>query len=229
MTGTLQQEQPGAETVDVLIVEDHQLVAEGLELLLNEQVDIRVVGSAASVEEAVRLAAERKPRVVLMDFQLADGTGAEAAAAIRAAAPETLVLFLSASGNDEALLAAVEAGGVGYLLKTSAASSLIESVRRVAAGEMLIPPEVLAGLLARQRQRNLKDAERTRLAGSLTRREREILHMMSKGLDNHSIAEQIHISVTTVRGHVQSLLEKLSAHSKLEAVARASEFGLLEN
>lgn len=217
-----------AEPIRVLIVEDLQVLAEGLELVLGRNADMQVVGLAGNRAEAERLAGETRPNVVLMDYYLPDGTGAEAAVAIRQAVPDVVVVMLTAESNPDALLAAVEAGASGYLLKSQAAAQVVDAVRRAAEGEMLIPAATLAGLVSRQRARAQHEAERTRLLGILTPRESEILGLMAQGFDNRAIAEQLVVSFTTVRGHVQNILTKLNAHSKLEAVARASEYGILE-
>jgi DNA-binding NarL/FixJ family response regulator len=211
----------------VLIVEDHRLVAEGLEVLLAAHLDIAVVGCAASVAEAVQLSAEAQPGVVLMDFRLPDGTGAAAAAAIRKQQPDVAVVFISSDESQDALLAAVRAGACGYLTKSQAATEVAAAVRRAADGEMLIPAAQLAQLLAHGQARAQDDADRLRLLGQLTPREKEVLGLMADGLDNRAIAERLVISFTTVRGHVQRVLEKLDAHSKLEAVVRAARYGLL--
>ncbi|MGH7904440.1 MAG: response regulator [Candidatus Dormibacteraceae bacterium] len=216
-----------AEQTSVVIVEDHQVLAEGLELALSRHADLQVLGSAGTVAAAVELARAKRPRVVIMDYHLPDGTGAEAAVAIRAELPEVTVIMLSADTGDDAVTAAIEAGACGYIVKSEAASKVADAVRRAADGEMLIPAAVLAGLLARQRQRAQEEAERERLVRHLTPREREILKLMAQGMDNWAISDHLVISFTTVRGHVQNILEKLSAHSKLEAVARANQAGLL--
>lgn len=217
----------GSDQVSVIIVEDHQVLAEGLELALSRHSDMRVLGSAGTVAAAVELARQARPRVVIMDFHLPDGNGAEAATAIRAELGDVAIIMLSADTNDETMSAAIEAGACGYIVKSEAAGKVVDAVRRAAEGEMLIPAAVLAGLLARQRQRAQEEAERERLVRHLTPREREVLKLMAQGLDNWAISEHLVISFTTVRGHVQNILEKLDAHSKLEAVARASQAGLL--
>jgi DNA-binding NarL/FixJ family response regulator len=211
----------------VLIVEDHRLVAEGLEVLLTAHPDIAVVGCAASVADAVRLAADAQPAVVLMDFRLPDGTGAAAATAIRQRQPDVAVVFISSDDSQDALLAAVRAGACGYLTKSQAAAEVAAAVRRAADGEMLIPAARLAQLLAHGQARARDDANRLRLLGQLTAREKEVLGLMADGLDNRAIAERLVISFSTVRGHVQRILEKLDAHTKLEAVVRAARYGLL--
>ncbi len=118
--------------IQVLIVEDHLLVAEGLEALLNAHADIRVVGTAGSGAQAVQMAAERRPEVIVMDFRLPDGSGAQAALAIRKQQPDVAVLFLSGEDSEEALLSAVQAGGCGFLPKSKAASDVAAAVRRAA-------------------------------------------------------------------------------------------------
>ena len=214
--------------IRVMIVEDHQVLADGLELALGRSPDVEVVGSAGTVTDAVELAYQQQPDVILMDFHLPDGTGAEAATRIRAELPRVAVVVLSADTGDEAMLAAIQAGASGYLVKSEAVAKVVAAVRKAAEGEMLIPAATLAGLLARQHQRAHQQAERQRLLGQLTPREVEILKLMAEGLDNYDIADKLVIGYTTVRGHVQNVLEKLGAHSKLEAVARAGEYGLLD-
>lgn len=216
-----------AEPIRVLIVEDHRLVAEGLQALLAAYSDIELVGVAASVEEAVRTAGEHRPDVILMDFRLPDGTGADATARIRRQQKTVAVVFLSTDESEDTLVAAVRAGGCGYLSKARAAADVASAVRRAAEGEMLIPASQLARLLARAQDQARDEAERTRLLTELTPREKEILGLMADGLDNRAIASRLSISFTTVRGHVQNILEKLEAHSKLEAVARAARYALL--
>ena len=208
----------------VLIVEDHQVVADGLALLLEDDPDIRVVGCVATGDEAVDMAHLHQPDVVLMDFRLPHQNGAEAAAVIKSERPETAVLFLSADDNDNAVLAAVRAGACGYLVKTEAAAKLLDAVHRAAAGEMLIPAWKLARLLARK-ERNSEDA----MPGmELTSRQKEVLRLMADGLGTKAIAQRLQLRPSTVAWHVQSVLEKLDAHSKLEAVARATQRGIIE-
>lgn len=216
------------EPIRVLIVEDHRLVAEGLQALLGAYGDIRLVGVAGTVADAVRMDREARPDVILMDFRLPDGTGADATAQIRRQHRTVAVVFLSTDDSEDTLIAAVRAGGCGYLSKSRAAADVADAVRRAADGEMLIPAPRLAGLLARAQDRVRDEAERNRLLGELTPREKEILGLMAEGLDNRAIASRLSISFTTVRGHVQNILEKLDAHSKLEAVARAARYALLK-
>jgi two-component system response regulator DevR len=223
--------QPAAEgaaaPITILIVEDHRVVAEGLACLLGEYADLTVVASVESVGEAAGAAERTSPDVALIDFRLTDGTGADAADAIRGGSPSTNVLFLSADCSDDAMLAAVEAGAYGYLLKTAACcDEIAEAVRKAAAGEILIPADRLAELLTRRRMNESASAEQARRLESLTSREREVLLLLARGLDNRSVAAELNISYATVRTHVRNILDKLGVRSQLEAVARAVDWGL---
>ena len=209
----------------VLIVEDHRVVAEGLWALLAEYSDLTVVGWADSVAETVPMAQELKPDVALVDFRLPDGTGADAAAGIRAHDPSVAIVILSADASDSALLAAVEAGACGYLLKSASGDEIAAAIRSAAEGETLIPASTLVEVLARHRENTRSSAQQTERLESLTPREQEILTLMSHGLDNRAVAEWLSISYATVRTHVRRILEKLDARSQLEAVAKAAEFG----
>jgi two-component system nitrate/nitrite response regulator NarL len=219
---------PDHPAISVLLVEDHVLVAEGLAAMLNATGDIEVVGTAKTAAEAVRLAAEQLPVVVVMDSHLPDGAGADIAGRIREQQPQVAIVFLSADESEAAMIAAVRAGACAYLPKSRATADVVEAVRRAAQGEMLIPAGQLARLLARSHEMARDDHERRRLLDSLTRREKEVLALMAEGLDNRAIAADLGIGFTTVRGHVQNILEKLDAHSKLEALACAARYALLD-
>jgi DNA-binding NarL/FixJ family response regulator len=212
----------------VLIVEDHQVVAEGLAVLLDEQPDLDVIGWAASVADAERLAAAEPADVVVLDYWLPDGTGAQAVAALRAYRPDATMVFLSADDSDEVILAALEAGASGYLVKSAGGADVAVAVRRAAEGEILMPARQLAALLTRRREQARQQTERSRQMASLTARERQILGLMSEGMDNREIAVRLGISYATVRSHVRHLLGKLGARSKLEAVVRAADWNLPE-
>lgn len=216
-----------AEPITVLIVEDHRLMVEGLASLLGEVPELRVVGTAGSVREAIEAARTLQPQVVLMDFRLPDGEGPEAAERIRHDQPEVAVLFLSADVSDEAMMRAVDAGACGYVSKAATAEELTNAIRRAGEGEFLLPAATMSRLLARQREARRSEAVRERLAEELTSREREVLRMMASGFDNYDIAEKLGIGYGTVRSHVRGVLEKLGARSRLQAVAMARETGLI--
>jgi DNA-binding NarL/FixJ family response regulator len=213
----------------VLVVDDHRVVAEALASYLGTDPELSVVGIAGGVDEAVERCAELRPDVVLLDWRLAGGTGADAAVRMRAARPELVILFLSAEDSDDAVLAAVEVGASGFLLKTLDGDHLVSAVKAAAAGEMLLPPARLAALLAGRRRQAREEADHRRLLGELTSRELEILQLMARGEDNRAIAKQLFISYQTVRTHVRRILDKLSARTKLEAVVKALDAGLQEH
>ncbi len=216
-----------AEQIKVLIVEDHQLLAEGLALALQRQDNMRVVGIANTVAEGIRQSEGNHPEVALVDFHLPDGTGAKLTSLIREKGLDTAVVILTGDTSEAALLDAVEAGANGFLLKSEALTTVLQAVRRAADGEMLVPASVLARLVSRQRQRYELDAQRQKIQDALTPREQQVLELMAQGLDTRAIADQLVVSYTTVRGYIQNVLAKLGAHSKLEAVARAGELGIL--
>jgi DNA-binding NarL/FixJ family response regulator len=212
----------------VLIIEDHQVVAEGLTVLLEEHPDLHVVGWAASVAATGRLVVTEPVDVAVVDYWLPDGTGVEAVAALRKHRPDAAAVFLSADDSDEVMLAALEAGGSGYLVKTAGGADIAMAVCRAAEGEILVPAKQLAALLTRRRVQAQRQAERSRKLDSLTPRERQVLSLMTEGMDNREVAMRLGVSYATVRSHVRHLLGKLGARSKLEAVVTAAEWGLPE-
>jgi DNA-binding NarL/FixJ family response regulator len=209
-----------------MVVDDHQMIVQALVVALTREPDIEIVATASSVAEAVAAVPDAKPDVLLIDYYLPDGTGVDAVRGLDAPALKTV--FLSSDRSDGAVLAALEAGACGYLVKSEPLDQLVAAVRRAGDGEILLQPGELSALLGRQREQQRREAEQRRVAASLTAREREILQLMAQGLDNRAIAELLHLALTTVRWYVQVMLEKLEVHSKLGAVARAAELGLIE-
>jgi DNA-binding NarL/FixJ family response regulator len=211
---------PQGAPTQILIVEDHRVVAEGLAALINDQKDMKVVGIAASVADCVPAAEELQPDIVLIDFRLPDGTGPDAATAIRDIQPGTKMIFLTREDTDAARFAAVQAGASAFIHKSRAAAEVVSTIREVARGKMLITPRTIAALLAKRR--NLE----TQLE-RLTPREKEVLRLMAEGRPSRHIADELGISYTTVRTHIRSLGSKLAVHSKLEAIVKARELGLI--
>ena len=205
----------------ILIVEDHQIVADGLTALLNTQKDMAVVGHAGSVAESADKAAELDPDVILLDFRLTDGTGADAAAAIRRVNPHAKHIFLTREDSDVARFAALESGASGFIHKSRAATEVVEAIRTVASGGNLITPSTIATLLNRRRQ---TESQRE----SLTPREKEVLRLMAGGVSSRDIADQLGISYATVRTHIRSLGAKLGVHSKVQAIVKARELALID-
>jgi DNA-binding NarL/FixJ family response regulator len=204
----------------VVIVENHQLVSESLGLLLDGQKDMEVVGSATSVAEAAALPKHLAPDVVVMDFHLDDGTGRDAALAMRDSFPRARFVFLSRDDSDGARLAAVEAGASAYVHKSSPASEVIAAVRQVGQGMSLITPAMVARLVS-------QGHDREHIRGSLSPREREVLQLMADGIGSRRIAAQLGISYSTVRTHVRSIGHKLGARSMVNAVVTARELELV--
>jgi len=205
----------------VLIVEDHQVVAEGLAALINDQKDMTVVGHAGSVADSVARTAELNPDLVLVDFRLTDGTGADAAAAIRQIRPDAKLIFLTREDSDATRFAALEAGASAFIHKSRAAQDVVDAIRTVAGGGTLFTPRTIAQLLNTRRE---VEAQLERL----TMREKEVLRLMAEGTSSREIAGKLGISYTTVRTHIRSLGSKLGVHSKLEAIVKARELALVE-
>ncbi|HYT14095.1 MAG TPA: response regulator transcription factor [Candidatus Nitrosopolaris sp.] len=205
----------------MLIVDDHQLVSDGLGLLLDGEPDMEVCGYGRSVAEAIRLVDDWDPDLVVMDFHLPDGTGLDAALAIRRIRPEVRFVFLTRDDSVTARIAAVEAGAGAFVHKSRAASDLIDAVRQVGNGRSLITPSMIASLLSRNGELGIK-------RDSLTVREREVLRLMAEGCSSREIADRLGISYATVRSHIRSFDTKLGVHSKIEAVAAAREMNIIE-
>jgi DNA-binding NarL/FixJ family response regulator len=208
-------------TVRVLIVNDQPVVAEGLRLVLDQHDDLGVVGVAGCAAEAMRIASTTHPDVLLVDHRMPNATGAELASRLRETEPGTAVLLLGRVISRPLLGEAVRAGARGYLLKTQPAEELVDAVRRIAAGEMLMPAARLAELVVGSDQE-------AQLLDELTPRERDVLRLLAAGLDNRDIADRLGIGYVTVRSHIRNLSSKMNAHSRLEVVARAGELGLIE-
>jgi DNA-binding NarL/FixJ family response regulator len=209
--------------IRVLLVDDQRMFAESVGRLLANESDIDVVGVALTAEAAVELAASLTPDVAVVDFRLPDGDGASVTKKVLRISPATKVLILTGASDDELLLAAIEAGCSGILTKDRALAELVNAVRLASAGESYIPAQLLATLLQRVR------GKRHGLGADLTARELEMLELVRAGTSTAEIAKQLYLSVNTVRNHIQNILTKLNAHSKLEAVAIATKEQLFDS
>jgi DNA-binding NarL/FixJ family response regulator len=201
--------------VRVMVVDDHMLVREGLISLIGPQPDLQVVGEAGSVREAIALARELRPDVVLMDVGLPDGTGQEATRAILAEWPETKIIFLTVHDDDENLFASLSAGAVGYMSKNVHSLELLERLRSVARGDVAMSPTTMRHVFDVFTRLSLSNRP-TAPAADLTERELEILRELGRGVSNRAIAEQFLISENTVKNHVHNILAKLHLHSRLD-------------
>jgi DNA-binding NarL/FixJ family response regulator len=203
----------------VAIVEDHSMVAEGFARIIAAEADLECVGIASTLAEAMPLVEHTSPDVVLMDFHLPDGDGSQGTRDVLALRPATKVMMLSGAHGDDLAARAIEAGCAGFLKKTRPAVDVVTAIRAVARGELVVSANELAGVLERFRSGAIGE--------SLTAREREVLRHLAQGQSNEDIAKELYVSLHTVRNHVQNILTKLNAHSKLSAVAIAMRLGIL--
>ena len=203
--------------VRVLLCDDHELVRGGLKALLESDLTVEVVGEAGSADQAIRLAAEVKPDVVVMDIRMPGRSGIEACREIRADREETRVLILTSFADDEALFSAIMAGASGYVLKQIKGNDLLDAIHKVASGQSLLDPTVTARVLARIRG----DAgSSTGDAGDdLTAQERKIVELLAEGKTNRQIGEQIHLAEKTVKNYVSNILMKLGLSRRAEVAA----------
>jgi len=206
--------------IRVLIVDDHEVLGDSLSRVLDEEPDMVAVGLAQSLAQARTRVATNAPDVLLLDRRLPDGDGVDAIAELRELRPSMSVVVLTASAGDDVLVRAIEAGAAGFVSKTRGLQEVTSAVRAAAAGEAVISPEMLSRLLPKLRRGGGPDPD-------LTRREQEVLEMLARGLSNAAIAEELHVSVHTVRNHIANLSAKLGAHSKLEALSIAVRRGLV--
>ena len=204
-------------------MDDHQVFAGSLAHALQSEPDLLVVGQATSITEARTAVASAAPDVVLLDHRLPDGDGVSAIAGLHRIRPSAKVVVLTATASDRVLVAALEAGAAGFIAKTQRLDDVIAGVRAAAQGESVVSATLLARLLPRLHRRSGAGG-----STELTEREREILDLLARGLSNADIAQQLTISVHTVRNHVANLSAKLGAHSKLEALAIAVREGLVD-
>src|ERR1700730_4239411 len=198
----------------VVLVDDHEVVRNGIKALLQETPDVAVVGEAGTVKDAIERAEWARPDVVIMDVRLPDGSGIEATREIRARLPTTQVLMLTTFSDDEALFASIMAGAAGYVLKQIRGADLVRAVQTVGRGESLLDPAVTKGLLDRIRRGKhlLKDERLARLSAQ----EERILEMIAQGKTNREIGDKLRLAEKTVKNYVTSIL------SKLEVARRAS-------
>jgi len=213
----------------ILIADDHGIVRSGLRLLLDRQPDMEVVAEAADGEQAVRLAGETKPDLVLMDVRMPNLSGIEATRRIRDVIPTARILMLTVSDEEDDLYEAIKAGANGYLLKEISIEEVADAIRAVVQGQSLISPSMASKLLAEFNTLVRRAEEKQQFpAPRLTDRELEVLKLVAQGMSNREIADDLYISENTVKNHVRNILEKLQIHSRMEAVMIAVREKLIE-
>jgi DNA-binding NarL/FixJ family response regulator len=208
-----------ADPIRVYLLDDHDVVREGLKFLLEQQEDIVVVGQSATATEATARIPAMRPDVAVLDARLPDGSGIEVCRAIRAVDPSINALILTSYDDDEALFAAIMAGASGYVLKEIRSSDLVTAVRHVASGRSLIDPAMTATVLERIRN----GPETPDELAALTDQERILLGHIAEGLTNRQIAEQMFLAEKTVKNYVSSILAKLGLERRTQAAVLASK------
>jgi DNA-binding NarL/FixJ family response regulator len=210
----------------VLLVDDHELVRQGIAAMLHGAPDLQVVGEAKTGREALEAARRELPDVVLMDVRMPDMDGLEATKRIKEERPRTAVIMLTMHDNPTYLRDAVRAGAAGYLLKDVSKDELVDAVKQVATGGAFIESQMLKGMLS-----EMKPTAPTGAGGvakNLTKREREILALVAEGMSNREIAEKLVLSPETVKSHVAAILEKLNVSDRTQAAIYAVRNGLVE-
>ncbi|MGH9195470.1 MAG: response regulator [Acidimicrobiia bacterium] len=212
-----------------MVVDDHALFRRGLEMVLDGEPDIDVVGEASDGHEAIERAEQTTPDVVLMDVRMPKRSGIEATRVIKDTLPSTKILMLTISDEEADLYDAIKAGASGYLLKEISIEEVAGAVRQVHKGQSLISPSMASKLLNEFAAMVKRRDERSQVPGPrLTERELEVLKLVAKGMNNRDIGSELFISENTVKNHVRNILEKLHLHSRMEAVVYAVREKLLD-
>jgi len=211
--------------ITVMIVDDHEMVRKGACGYLEAQPDITVVAQAGSGEEALKLIQAYVPDVILMDLVMPGMDGVEATRKIKTISPRTQIVILTSFHQDEYIFPALQAGAVSYLLKDVKAADLLEAIRRAARGEAMLHPRIAARVIKTFRSMETKESSPFT---TLTERELDVLRMIAKGNTNDQIAEQLVISVGTVKGHVSNILSKLHLVDRTQAAAYAWQEGIVQ-
>jgi two-component system response regulator DevR len=209
---------PVSDHITVFLLDDHEIVRRGVADLLDAKGDIRVIGEAATQEEAVGRVHALDPDVAVLDVRLEHGNGIEACREIRSLHPRTACLILTAFADDEALFLAIMAGAAGYVLEQIRSSDLVDAVRRVAAGQSLLDPAATARVLERVRSGPRQDERIARLS----HQERQVLELLAEGLTNRQIAERLYLAEKTIKNYVTSVLSKLGMARRTEAAVYAA-------
>ncbi len=202
----------------LLLVDDHEVVRIGLRTLLNDEPDMEVVGEASTAADAIRLSTQLQPDVVLLDVRLPDGSGIDACQIIRKNS-ECQVLILTSYADDELVMEAINSGAAGYVLKQISIGELLRAIRAVGAGDAVLDPQITVRVLKRVRQ--LERSSSASAFHDLSEREMQVLMLVAAGKSNAEIGKELHLSPTTVRNHVSTILSKLGFANRIEAAIYA--------
>lgn len=206
-------------TIQILLADDHAVVRQGLKMFLELDADLQIIGEAENGEQAVHLAAQLRPDVVLMDLLMPVMDGISATAAIRRNTPDTEVIALTSVLEDASVMAAMRAGAIGYLLKDTRAEELCRSIKAAAAGQVQLSPQIAARLI--------REVQVPQSPEKLTERETEVLRLLALGRANKEIALELQIGEKTVKTHVSNILSKLGVFSRTQAALHAVRIGLV--
>lgn len=206
--------------IRILLVDDHEMVRIGVSAYLHAQEDMEVAGEATNGEEAVKMALELRPDIILMDMVMPVMNGAEATEAIISEWPEAKIMIVTSFLDDDKVYPALKAGAVSYILKTSKASRIAGSIRETMNGTPVLEPEVMSKMMKQMRHERV-------LHEDLTEREMEILLLLANGYTNQEIADELYIALKTVKSHVSNLLSKLEVHDRTQAVIYAFQHKLV--
>ncbi len=209
-------------TISVLLTDDHQVVRQGIKMVLDLDPELEVVGEASNGEEALRLARRLKPDVVLMDVVMPVMDGVEATGEIRRELPDTEVVALTSVLEDASVTGAVRAGAIGYLLKNTGGEELRRAIKAAAEGQVQLAPEAAARLM-----REVSTPEASETPEALTERETDVLKLLARGQANKQIARSLYIGEKTVKTHVRNILMKLNVRSRTQAALYAARTGLV--
>ncbi len=208
-------------TIRVMLVDDHEMVRQGLALMLKAFQDFELVGEAVNGREAVRVCAEVKPDVILMDLFMPEMDGIQAIRQIKRNDPDVQILALTSFSEQERIAEALRAGARGYLLKNTGIEQLATAIRAASQGEATLSPEATQALIS--------IATQPQIGQNLTSREKDVLALMVEGLSNPQIAVRLNVERSTVKSHVSNLLQKLGVASRTEAVSLALKYHLVKN
>jgi len=210
--------------ITILLAEDHVVVRESIRQSLERETSLRVVGEASDGEEAVQMARQLKPDVIIMDISMPKLNGIEATERIKAFQPSAVILILTAYDYEQYIFPILSAGAAGYLLKDVSSRELIDAIQTVYRGESVLHPTVARKVLERFKHAGV-ERDRQRESDLLTERETAVLKMAAKGMSNSAIAEELHLSVRTIESHLGAIFNKLGVGSRTEAVIQAMKKG----